>query len=153
LERGDPAPWAECDVSVPDSGWSVVASCAERGVASLAQPIVATRPARGSSRRILRVCPRRSRAATLYEPRRAVVSQSPEQPSHPPPSATIRLTATGLALGTEDVPLSAARVDYFRLSRGAWQPALEAVRALGARLVDVVVPWGVHETPSGELDF
>jgi beta-galactosidase len=51
------------------------------------------------------------------------------------------------------VPLYTGSVHYFRLARGAWQPALESLRALGARFVDIAVPWSVHEKAEGEFDF
>jgi beta-galactosidase len=65
----------------------------------------------------------------------------------------VRLDRSGLILGEERVPLVAASVHYWRLSRAAWRPALEAVRELGVRLVDTYVPWSVHERAQGEYDF
>jgi len=64
-----------------------------------------------------------------------------------------RLDSTGLVLGEQRVPLHSGSVDYFRLSRRAWRPALESLKQLGVRLVDTVVPWSVHERARGELDF
>ncbi len=51
------------------------------------------------------------------------------------------------------LPLIAGAVHYWRLDPGAWRPALEQVRALGCNLVDVYVPWNVHETGPGEVDL
>jgi beta-galactosidase len=42
---------------------------------------------------------------------------------------------------------------YWRHPPGDWRPGLEAMRAMGLRLVDIYVPWGVHETAPGEYDF
>jgi beta-galactosidase len=67
--------------------------------------------------------------------------------------ARVKLGPAGLVLGDETLPLHAGSVDYFRLPRSAWRPALEAVRSLGAHLVDVAVPWGVHEKARGVFDF
>lgn len=67
--------------------------------------------------------------------------------------AAVALTQSGLLLDGETVPLWAAAVHYWRLERSAWRPALEATRAIGFRLVDIYVPWSVHETASGEHDF
>lgn len=51
------------------------------------------------------------------------------------------------------VPLIAGAVHYWRLDPDAWRPALEQVRALGCNLVDIYVPWNVHETGPGEVDL
>lgn len=64
-----------------------------------------------------------------------------------------RLTAEGLDLGSERLPLHAASVHYWRLERRAWRPCLEAVRALGFRIVDLYIPWSVHERGPGQLDL
>ncbi len=68
--------------------------------------------------------------------------------------ARVRLVSSGVALDADTVvPLLAGAVHYWRLPTAAWRPALEAVKALGFRLVDVYVPWGVHETAPGEFDL
>jgi len=64
-----------------------------------------------------------------------------------------RLTREGVLLGNELVPLLSGSAHYFRLEPDSWRPCLEAMRELGCTLVDVYVPWSVHELPSGELDF
>jgi len=56
-------------------------------------------------------------------------------------------------LDGELVPLLAGSVHYWRLARESWRPCLSALRGLGLGLVDVYVPWGVHETAPGELDL
>src|SRR5438309_326414 len=68
-------------------------------------------------------------------------------------SRPVGLAPSGLAVGGDIVPLYAGSVHYWRLERAAWRPALEATRAMGARLIDTYVPWGVHETAPGEADF
>jgi beta-galactosidase len=65
----------------------------------------------------------------------------------------VGLTPTGLALSSGVIPLYAGAVHYWRLERDAWGPALEATKELGVRLVDIYVPWGVHETAPGKADF
>ena len=72
--------------------------------------------------------------------------------------AQVRLTRSGLLLDGETafprlVPLLAGSVHYWRLAREDWRPCLRAVKDLGLRLVDVYVPWGVHELRAGELDL
>jgi beta-galactosidase len=64
-----------------------------------------------------------------------------------------KLGPYGLRVQGETLPLYAGSVHYFRLARTAWQPALESLRALGARFVDIAVPWSVHEKSAGQFDF
>lgn len=70
---------------------------------------------------------------------------------------TVRLTRSGLLLdddgGPRLVPLLAGSVHYWRLAREDWRACLRSVADLGLRLVDVYVPWGVHELAAGELDL
>lgn len=73
--------------------------------------------------------------------------------SHPESEARIALTREGLRVGGQPVPLHAAAVHYWRLEPRSWRPALDAVKSLGFRLVDVYVPWGVHELGPGTFDF
>jgi beta-galactosidase len=42
---------------------------------------------------------------------------------------------------------------YWRHPAEEWRAGLEAMRAMGLRLLDTYVPWGVHEKPNGDLDF
>ncbi|MBC7173775.1 MAG: beta-galactosidase, partial [Polyangiaceae bacterium] len=58
-----------------------------------------------------------------------------------------------LRLGGRQIPLRSGSVQYFRLEREAWRPALEATRAAGLEMIETYVPWGVHERARGELDF
>ncbi|MEZ4221385.1 MAG: beta-galactosidase [Polyangiaceae bacterium] len=64
-----------------------------------------------------------------------------------------QLSTRGLVLGKNVVPLWAGAVHYFRLEVATWRPALEAVKQLGFRLVDIYVPWAVHELEKGSHDF
>jgi beta-galactosidase len=66
----------------------------------------------------------------------------------------IRLCREGVVLSSGAVvPLRAGSVHYWRLERRSWRRCLEAVRAMGLRLVDTYVPWGVHEVAPGVADF
>jgi beta-galactosidase len=66
----------------------------------------------------------------------------------------VHLRAQGLDLGDGTVlPLWAGAMHYWRHSARDWRPGLEAMRAMGLRLVDTYVPWGVHERAAGEYDF
>jgi beta-galactosidase len=53
----------------------------------------------------------------------------------------------------EVVPLWAGAMHYWRHSPEQWAPCLDAMKAMGLRLVDTYVPWGVHETAQGTFDF
>lgn len=68
--------------------------------------------------------------------------------------ARVRLSPEGLELaGGETLPLFAGSVHYWRLEPADWAACLRAVREVGFRLVDVYVPWSVHETAPGSFDF
>ena len=59
----------------------------------------------------------------------------------------------GLEIGGEIVPLYAGAIHYFRLDPADWRACLTATKALGVRVVDVYVPWSVHEVSAGVFDF
>jgi beta-galactosidase len=65
----------------------------------------------------------------------------------------VELVPEGLRVGDEIVPLLAGTAHYWRLAPEAWRPALDAIKALGLRLVDTYVPWGAHERGTGDFDF
>lgn len=68
-------------------------------------------------------------------------------------ASRVRVVANGLRVGERDVPLLAGSVHYWRMARASWRRALQATRDLGLRLVDVYVPWSVHELTPREYDF
>ncbi len=64
------------------------------------------------------------------------------------------LSPDGLDLRNGEVlPLWAGAMHYWRHPPSEWRAGLLAMRAMGLRLVDIYVPWGVHETGPGEYDF
>ena len=65
----------------------------------------------------------------------------------------IQLTREGLRLADETVPLLAGSVHYWRLEPEHWERCLLAIKAMGMRLVDTYIPWGVHEVRAGQLDL
>jgi beta-galactosidase len=66
----------------------------------------------------------------------------------------VGLAPHGLELaGGEGLPLYAGSVHYWRLATEDWKACLRAVRDVGFRLVDVYVPWAVHELSPGVFDF
>ncbi len=76
-------------------------------------------------------------------------------PSYTPgPPPRVSLSPSGLDLGEGDVlPLWAGAMHYWRHPPNEWRPGLEAMRAMGLRVLDTYVPWGVHETAPGTYDF
>ena len=68
-------------------------------------------------------------------------------------AAPIKLTRAGIRLGERTVPLLSGSVHYFRLEPASWRACLEATRDMGCTMVDVYVPWSVHEAADGSLDF
>lgn len=76
-----------------------------------------------------------------------------EDPSADRRRTRVALTREGLRLAEQTVPLHAGSVHYWRLEPSSWRACLEATKALGARLIDVYVPWNVHETGPGVLEL
>jgi len=65
----------------------------------------------------------------------------------------VSLSVRGLRLGAREVPLISGSVHYWRLDPREWLSALTALQSMGIDIVDVYLPWGVHEQPDGSLDF
>lgn len=65
----------------------------------------------------------------------------------------MHLVPGGLEIKGEFVPLTAGSVHYWRLDPRDWRACLTATKALGVRLVDVYVPWSVHEIAPGQLEL
>ncbi|HEY6081603.1 MAG TPA: beta-galactosidase [Polyangiaceae bacterium] len=65
----------------------------------------------------------------------------------------VRLAREGVLLGSKLVPLLSGSVHYWRLEPESWRACLEALRDMGATMVDVYVPWSAHEKEDGVLDF
>src|SRR5690606_11797948 len=70
-----------------------------------------------------------------------------------PPTDRPSLLPRSRCLGEEIVPLRSGSVHYSRLSPSDWPRALRAVRRLRRSLIDVAVPWSVHESTRGVFDF
>lgn len=66
---------------------------------------------------------------------------------------SVSLSPRGLRLGTREVPLISGSVHYWRLDPREWLSALSALQSMGIEIVDVYLPWGVHEQVDGSLDF
>jgi beta-galactosidase len=65
----------------------------------------------------------------------------------------VELSRGGLVIDGRVVPLYSGSVHYWRLDRAIWKDALRETQRLGVNFIDTYVPWGVHETASGRVDF
>ena len=67
----------------------------------------------------------------------------------------VRVHPHGLMLGGVDdaLPLYCGAMHYWRHPPEAWGPGLDAMKAMGLRVVDTYVPWGIHEIEQGKFDF
>lgn len=65
----------------------------------------------------------------------------------------VRIDRRGLLLGDAHLPLLAGTMHYWRNDPKAWPDALRAMRELGFRIVDLYIPWSVHETGKDRFDF
>jgi len=66
----------------------------------------------------------------------------------------VRLDPRGLDLGQGTIlPLYAGAMHYWRHSPSEWGAGLDAIKSLGLKLVDIYVPWAVHEIEAGRFDF
>jgi beta-galactosidase len=87
-------------------------------------------------------------------PARRVPQAPASAPALAGATARVMVHPHGLDLGDGEVlPLWAGAMHYWRHPRGEWRAGLEAMRAMGLRLLDTYVPWGVHEMGPGEFDF
>lgn len=65
----------------------------------------------------------------------------------------VQLIPGGLALGGREIPLYAASIHYWRLDRRDWGACIQSIRDLGFQLVDLYIPWSIHEIAEGRFDF
>jgi beta-galactosidase len=85
-------------------------------------------------------------------------SHAPVAPSVLPalnavPAKRVTAFREGLRLGETVLPLYAGAMHYFRHAPEEWAAGLDAMVAMGLKLVDIYVPWGVHETRPEHFDF
>jgi beta-galactosidase len=87
-------------------------------------------------------------------PKTAAPAALDAQLGAPAAGARVLLSPHGLDLRNGEIlPLWAGAMHYWRHPPSEWRAGLEAMRAMGLRLVDTYVPWGVHEIAPGEYDF
>src|SRR4051812_37552070 len=75
------------------------------------------------------------------------------EPYETSPKETVSLSPRGLRLGAREVPLISGSVHYWRLDPREWLATLTALQSMGIEIVDVYLPWGVHEQVDGTFDF
>src|ERR1700710_890921 len=82
-------------------------------------------------------------------------SSSGRQSDRPPPPKSVEVRPGGLFLTDKNelLPLWSGAMHYWRHPPEDWSPCLDAMKAMGLRLVDTYIPWGVHETAQGTFDF
>lgn len=66
---------------------------------------------------------------------------------------TVSLVREGLKVGDEIVPLVSGSMHYWRHDRRTWASCLAAMKGIGFRVVDLYIPWSVHEVEKGRYDF
>jgi len=64
-----------------------------------------------------------------------------------------QLDDRGLIVGDRALPWWGATVPYWRLPRASWPAVLRGLAGLGLTLVELAVPWAVHERDDGRLDW
>ena len=64
------------------------------------------------------------------------------------PQKAVEVRPQGLWLRDREelVPLWSGAMHYWRHAPEDWGPCLDAMKAMGLRMVDTYIPWGVHET-------
>ena len=78
----------------------------------------------------------------------------PHAEHEPVEAPRVRLDPRGLDLGDGAIlPLYAGAMHYWRHVPTEWGAGLDAMKSMGLRLVDVYVPWAVHEIEPGRFDF
>jgi beta-galactosidase len=80
-------------------------------------------------------------------------AQQPGSSSKAQKAVEVRPHGLWLADKKELVPMWAGAMHYWRHAPEDWDACLDAMKAMGLRLVDTYVPWGVHETAQGVFDF
>ncbi len=65
----------------------------------------------------------------------------------------VQLSRSGIVLNGVEIPLIAGTVHYWRMDPTSWKRSLQAVKGLGCKLIDVYIPWSVHEIQPGQFEF
>jgi len=66
---------------------------------------------------------------------------------------SVTLSAQGLSIDGQHIPVYSGTVHYWRLERSLWSTIFDQVQALGFRMIETYIPWGIHETAPGHYDW
>lgn len=94
-----------------------------------------------------RALPRDSERTLMREDRESMRGKRRNRP------VTVKVNKRRLMVGSQEVPLLAGEVHYWRLERKYWPAILQAVKECGLTTVSTYVPWRVHEAERGRFDF
>ncbi len=87
------------------------------------------------------------------EPQADKGNQDRTTDAHDSTARGVRFVPGGISIGGKTVPLYAGSVHYWRLDPEAWRACLTATKSLGLGLVDIYIPWAVHEVAPGVLEL
>ena len=82
-----------------------------------------------------------------------LTTEKPPNSDSPETARGVRLSDGGLEIGGAFVPLTSGSIHYWHLDPRDWRACLSSTRDMGVRLVDVYIPWGVHEVAPGRLEL
>ena len=68
-------------------------------------------------------------------------------------SARTDFDAAGLTIGGAALAYYAGAMHYWRVAPTMWRAQLRSIAMLGMRIVDICVPWAVHDRGAGRGDF
>jgi beta-galactosidase len=68
-------------------------------------------------------------------------------------TVSVQVTADGLLIGDNLLPLYSGSVHYWQHERADWPKIVANVRQMGYRFLDTYFPWNVHEAEPGRFDF
>ncbi|HHV63157.1 MAG TPA: beta-galactosidase [Firmicutes bacterium] len=65
----------------------------------------------------------------------------------------IRFGKYGIYLQDKRIPFYSGTMHYWRIERALWPEILDKVKAMGFKMIETYIPWGVHEIERGRFDF
>ncbi len=66
---------------------------------------------------------------------------------------TVTLTAAGLEINGQHVPVYSGTIHYWRLERDLWPLILDRAKELGFNMIETYIPWSTHEVYPGHFDW
>jgi hypothetical protein len=73
--------------------------------------------------------------------------------SNSPASRQIRWDRQTFSIGNKDVILIGGSMHYFRIPQEEWAATFERMREDGFNIVDIYIPWFIHEPEENKFDF